>query len=84
MELAGKVEAGIACGGFRNGGQVITLPNILTFLPQPNMRVVIDGRGYSHAGGTIMGEAKEDTLGLRTVGNLARDMFRMLHSPGGK
>jgi multimeric flavodoxin WrbA len=79
MELTGRVGAGIACGGFRNGGQETTLQNIHTFLLQQNMRVVSDGRGYSHAGGTIMGEAKDDTLGLRTVENLARNMFRMLN-----
>ena len=78
LELAGKVGAGIACAGFRNGGQETTLQNIHTFLLQQNMRVVSDGRGYSHAGGTIMGEAKEDTLGLRTVENLARNMYHML------
>ncbi|MBN1439431.1 MAG: flavodoxin family protein [Anaerolineales bacterium] len=78
LELSGKVGGGIACGGFRNGGQETTLQNIHTFLLQQNMRVVSDGRGFSHAGGTIMGEAKTDTLGLRTVENLARNMYRML------
>jgi multimeric flavodoxin WrbA len=78
MELTGKLGAGIACGGFRNGGQETTLQNIHTFLLQQNMRVVSDGRGFSHAGGTVMGEAKSDTLGLRTVENLARNMYRML------
>jgi multimeric flavodoxin WrbA len=78
LELSGKVGAGIACGGFRNGGQETTLQNIHTFLLQQNMRVVSDGQGFSHAGGTIMGEAKDDALGLRTVENLARNMSRML------
>jgi multimeric flavodoxin WrbA len=84
MEMSGKVGAGIACGGFRNGGQETTLQNIHTFLLQQNMRVVSDGLGFSHAGGTIVGEAKDDALGLRTVENLARNMFRMLNSPRGK
>jgi multimeric flavodoxin WrbA len=78
LELSGKVGAGIACAGFRNGGQETTLQNLHTFLLQQNMRVVSDGRGYSHAGGTIMGSAKDDSLGLRTVENLARNMFHML------
>ena len=78
-EMSGKVGGGIACAGFRNGGQETTLQNIHTFLLQQNMRVVSDGEGFSHAGGTIAGEAKDDPLGLRTVENLARNMMRMLH-----
>jgi multimeric flavodoxin WrbA len=81
MEMAGKVGAGIACAGFRNGGQETTLQNIHTYLLQQNMRVINDGSGFSHAGGTIMGEAKDDELGLRTVENLARNMVRMLKLP---
>jgi multimeric flavodoxin WrbA len=77
-ELSGKVGGGIACAGFRNGGQETTLQNIHTFLLQHNMRVVSDGEGFSHAGGTVMGEAKDDALGLRTVENLARNILRML------
>jgi multimeric flavodoxin WrbA len=78
LELAGKIGGGIACGGFRNGGQETTLQNIHTFLLQQNMRVINDGAGFSHAGGTIAGEARDDTLGLQTVENLARNMIRML------
>ncbi len=74
MEMSGKVGGGIACGWFRNGGQETTLQNIQTFLLQQNMQVINDGQGYSHAGGTIVGAAKEDSLGLRTVENLARNM----------
>ena len=74
LELSGKVGGGIACGGFRNGGQETTLQNIQTFLLQQNMQVINDGQGYSHAGGTIVGEAKADSLGLRTVENLARNL----------
>jgi multimeric flavodoxin WrbA len=84
MEMAGKVGAGIACAGFRNGGQETTLQNIHTYLLQQNMRVVNDGEGFSHAGGTIAGEAKTDELGLRTVENLARNLRRMLSLPGAK
>jgi len=78
MEMTGKVGGGIACGGFRNGGQETTLQNIQTFLLQQNMQVINDGLGYSHAGGTIVGEAKADHLGLRTAENLARNMAMML------
>ena len=82
MDMAGKVGAGIACGGFRNGGQETTLQNIQTFLLQQNMLAISDGAGYSHAGGTLAGEAKEDRLGLQTVENLAHNMARMLRRPG--
>jgi multimeric flavodoxin WrbA len=78
LELTGKVGGGIACGNFRNGGQETTLQNIHTFLLQQNMQVINDGLGYSHAGGTIVGEAKTDSLGLRTVENLARNLALML------
>jgi multimeric flavodoxin WrbA len=82
MEMAGKLGGGIACGEFRNGGQETTLQNIHLFLLQQNMRVISDGTGFSHAGGTIVGEAKNDSLGLRTVENLARNLARMLRQPG--
>jgi multimeric flavodoxin WrbA len=82
MEMAGKVGGGIACGGFRNGGQETTLQNIQTFLLQQNMQVINDGSGFSHAGGTIVGDAKEDSLGLRTVKNLARNMASVLRRQG--
>ena len=81
MEMSGKVGAGIACAGFRNGGQETTLQNIHTYLLQQSMRVINDGSGFSHAGGTIAGEAQDDELGLRTVANLARNMARMLREP---
>ncbi len=78
LELAGKVGAGIACGGFRNGGQETTLQNIQTFLLQQNMLAINDGAGFSHAGGTLAGEAPADALGLQTVENLARNMAQVL------
>jgi multimeric flavodoxin WrbA len=84
MEMAGKVGAGIACAGFRNGGQETALQNIHTYLLQQNMRVINDGEGFSHAGGTIAGEAKTDALGLRTVENLARNMHRMVKNDAGE
>jgi multimeric flavodoxin WrbA len=82
MEMAGKTGGGIACGGFRNGGQETTLHNIHLFLLQQNMRVVSDGAGYSHMGGAIVGDAKKDDLGLQTVENLARNLLFMLKQPG--
>ena len=74
LELSGKTGCGIACGGFRNGGQETTLQNIHTFLLQHNMKVINDGRGFSHAGGTIVGNAREDVLGLKTIENMVRNL----------
>ena len=77
MHMEGKLGGGIACGAFRNGGQELTLQCIHTFMLQQNMRVVSDGPPYSHSGGTIVGEAKSDELGLKTVEALARNIAKM-------
>ncbi len=74
FELSGKVGAGIACGGFRNGGQELTLQNMQTFFLQQDMYALADGPRYSHSGATIVGRAADDELGLQTVANLARRM----------
>ncbi len=76
--MAGKVGGGIACGGFRNGGQELTLQCIQTFILQHNMRLVSDGPPYSHSGATIVGKAEDDELGLKTVENLAKNIAAML------
>jgi len=78
LEMAGKVGGGIACAGFRNGGQETTLLSIQIYLLQQGMLVVNDGAPYSHAGGAIVGEAKADELGLCTVENLAVNMASAL------
>jgi multimeric flavodoxin WrbA len=72
--LSGKVGAGIACGGFRNGGQELTLHNMQTFFLQQDMYALADGPRFSHSGATIVGRAADDALGLETVANLARRM----------
>ncbi len=74
FELSGKVGAGIACGGFRNGGQELTLQNMQTFILQQDMYALADGPRFSHSGAAIVGRAAEDELGLQTVANLARRM----------
>ena len=56
----------------------MTLQCLHTFMLQQNMRVVSDGPPYSHSGATIVGEAKNDKLGLETVENLARNIASML------
>jgi multimeric flavodoxin WrbA len=77
LELAGKLGCGITCGGFRNGGQEMALANIHTFLLQQNMKVINDGYGFSHSGGTIVGNAKDDKLGLETINNLMKNIILM-------
>jgi len=78
FDMAGKVGGGIACGGFRNGGQELTLQCIHTFMMQHNMMVVSDGPPYAHSGATIVGSAKDDELGLKTVTNLAENIVAMM------
>jgi len=74
FELSGKVGAGIACGGFRNGGQELTLQCMHTFFLQQDMYTIADGPRFSHSGAAIVGRAVDDELGLRTVENLALRM----------
>jgi multimeric flavodoxin WrbA len=69
--LSGRVGAGIACGGFRNGGQELTLQSMHTFFLQQDMYAIADGPGYSHSGAAIVGRAAEDQVGLKTVENMA-------------
>jgi multimeric flavodoxin WrbA len=69
--LSGKIGAGIACGGFRNGGQELTLQSMHTFFLQQDMYAIADGPRFSHSGAAIVGRAAEDTVGLQTVENLA-------------
>jgi multimeric flavodoxin WrbA len=78
LEMSGKLGGGIACGGFRNGGQETTLQNIHTFLMQQNLKVVNDGYPFSHAGATIVGEAQVDSLGLETIDHLVANLLKGL------
>ncbi len=78
--LTGKVGGGIACGGFRNGGQELTLQNMQTFFLQQDMSVIADGPQYSHSGAAIVGPASADRVGLATVANLARRMAQALQA----
>ncbi len=71
FELSGKVGGGIACGGFRNGGQELTLQSMHTFFLQQDMYAIADGPRFSHSGAGIVGRASEDRVGLQTVENLA-------------
>ena len=82
FEMSGKIGAGIACGGFRNGGQELTLQCMHTFFLQQDMAAVADGPRFSHSGATIVGKAAEDELGLQTIRNLADKMVRTLGKTG--
>lgn len=78
FELSGKVGAGIACGGFRNGGQELTLQCMHTFFLQQDMCAVADGPPFSHSGAAIVGKAEEDHVGLQTIRNLVAKMVKTL------
>ena len=80
FELSGKVGAGIACGGFRNGGQELTLQCMHTFFLQQDMYAIADGPRFSHSGATIVGKAEDDEIGLQTVRNLADKITKILES----
>ena len=70
FELSGKIGAGISCGGFRNGGQELTLQTMHTFFLGQDMFAISDGPRFSHSGAAIVGESCDDEIGLRTVDNL--------------
>jgi multimeric flavodoxin WrbA len=80
FEMSGKVGAGIACGGFRNGGQELTLQNMQTFFLQQNMVAIADGPPFGHSGAALVGKASEDQVGLQTVESLAERMMQFLAS----
>ena len=76
FDLTGKVGGGIACAGFRNGGQELTLQAMHTYFLQQDMYAVADGPRFSHSGAAIAGRAETDQVGLQTVENLARRIAR--------
>lgn len=78
FELSGKIGAGIACGGFRNGGQELTLQCMHTFFLQQDMYAIADGPRFSHSGATIVGKTEEDEIGLQTVRNLTSKITKIL------
>jgi multimeric flavodoxin WrbA len=78
FELSGKIGAGIACGGFRNGGQELTLQCMHTYFLQQDMQAIADGPHFSHSGATIVGQADGDTIGLQTIRNLVDKIVKTL------
>ena len=81
-QMSGKVGGGIACGGFRNGGQELTLVNMQTYFLQQDMVAVADGPRFSHSGATIVSKAADDSIGLKTVENLVDKMVKTLQLMG--
>lgn len=77
-QMSGKVGGGIACGGFRNGGQELTLQNMQTFFLQQDMAAVADGPRFSHSGAAIVGEASKDPIGLQTIDNLVTKIVKTI------
>jgi hypothetical protein len=45
---------------------------------QHGMKVINDGPVYSHSGGTVMKEAKDDKWDMETVYNLAMNIINIL------
>jgi multimeric flavodoxin WrbA len=78
FQMSGKVGAGIACGGFRNGGQELTLQCMHTYFLQQDMAAVADGPRFSHSGAAVVGDAHEDALGLQTVALVAARLVKAL------
>jgi multimeric flavodoxin WrbA len=78
FQLAGRIGAGITCGGFRNGGQELTLQNMHTFFLQQDMSAIADGPRFSHSGATIVGQASEDIVGLETINSMVDKIASML------
>jgi len=71
-----KVGGAIAVGGFRNGGQELTIQAIHAAMLTQDMVVVSEGEPTSHFGGTCVGspqgELGGDEFGLKTSASLGR------------
>ncbi|MBN2048677.1 MAG: flavodoxin family protein [Anaerolineaceae bacterium] len=78
FEMSGKIGGGIACGGFRNGGQELTLQAMHTYFLQQDMLAAADGPNLSHSGAAIVGSAAEDRIGLITVDHLVDKILKEL------
>ena len=76
--LSGKIGAGIACGGARNGGQELTLQNMHTYFLQQDMLAISDGPPGSHSGAAVCGKTAEDEIGLRTIESLMQRLVTAL------
>ena len=78
FQLSGRIGAGISAGGFRNGGQELTLQCMHTYFLQQDMSAIADGPGFSHSGAAIVGKAEDDEVGLQTVVNITSKIKKAL------
>ncbi len=69
-----KVGGVLAVGGFRNGGQELTIQTVQAGLMVQDMIIVSDGMDTSHFGGTLWNAGDkgldEDHYGIKTAKNL--------------
>jgi multimeric flavodoxin WrbA len=74
--LRNRVGGVIAVGGFRNGGQELTIQAVQAALLVQDMVVVSDGQPTSHFGGALWSGHPDgianDTVGLETARNLGK------------
>jgi multimeric flavodoxin WrbA len=74
--LRSKVGGVVAVGGFRNGGQELTIQAVQAAMLVQDMVVVSEGRPTSHYGATLWSGhpdgIEKDTIGLETARNLGR------------
>ncbi len=74
--LRDKVGGVIAVGGFRNGGQELTIQSVHAAMLVQDMVVVSEGRPTSHYGATLWSGhpdgIEKDTFGLETARNLGK------------
>jgi len=74
--LRDKVGGVIAVGGFRSGGQELTIQSVHAAMMVQDMVVVSEGRPTSHYGATLWSGhpdgIEKDTFGLETARNLGK------------
>jgi len=74
--LGNKVGGAIAVGGFRNGGQELTIQAVQAAMLVQDMVVVSEGRPTSHYGATLWSGhpdgIEKDAFGLETARNLGK------------
>jgi multimeric flavodoxin WrbA len=74
--LRNKVGGVIAVGGFRNGGQELTIQSVHAAMLVQDMVVVSEGKPTSHYGATLWSGHPDgigkDTFGLETTRNLGK------------
>jgi multimeric flavodoxin WrbA len=74
--LRDKVGGIIAVGGFRNGGQELTIQSVHAAMLVQDMVVISEGRPTSHYGATLWSGhpdgIEKDTFGLETARNLGK------------